>query len=784
MDHQLTAIGCETCQREAWDDGSWNKWTDSGSDGKTYHVCHVCLSSPRGYWKDLFSLCQKSGIGTTHLPRGLHSTAPDSQEVCTAHQQQSEDISVAKQYQQFEGPFAHSPLDHGQIRLLSLLPGGNDLFCEIENADLNSVEAQYEALSYCWGDNDQQKHTIWINGGTFEILDNLYAALMQLRKPTSTRKLWIDAICINQIGDQGKAEKSIQIPLMGRIYNQAASVVIWLGPADNNSDEVFGIIAQQNVEAMQTQKFAIDLGKLLCRSWFRRTWIVQEFVLGKILPQILCGSRVISYGKFMATHWILPYLMKDSPNVDVVQVWKTIDSDGNVISSELVKSKLVAVWNNHDEAEKTLGCLMDVRRAVLDDEGMLRPRPLYKILPFIKGFDVTNLKDKIYGVFGVVSPSVHQYVQVDYENSIAKIYTDAMTHMLRQEQEETGAIDLYLQYPLSLSLEISNPGLPSWVPDFSQNSPFLPFSEDITWYWLYHQNSGRGSHIPLLRKQHGRHTVTRDIVDRQLLLVDATRLAVKGLIIDEIDMVIESAMFGCDEDLRDYSEQQIKSSSEAIQSEGQQIKSWLDALDKTKDQTVPEIVIHAYDVSLLFASTLLRRYRINNLYKIDELCRQKLFNVGRDLGPDRWLTFIWRDLLEGYRTIVDMSDEEFDDQFFYFTGGVTPITGETWILNKMGGTARSGNYSELNIAMTELFKPPKSFFTTAMSGFYGIGPPGVQEGDKLVLLFPEVYMAFIIRPFGDSYQMLGPCIVPPRLRDKFLEDLHSSTYKLEELVIV
>jgi hypothetical protein len=78
------------------------------------------------------------------------------------------------------------------------------------------------------------------------------------------------------------------------------------------------------------------------------------------------------------------------------------------------------------------------------------------------------------------------YVQVDHEKPIAEVYRDAMTYMLRQEQEESGVIDVYLEYPLSLSLDIPTPRLPSWVPDFSRNSPFLRNHEDITWHWLYH----------------------------------------------------------------------------------------------------------------------------------------------------------------------------------------------------------------------------------------------------------------------------------------------------------
>ena len=164
------AIGCETCERMGWDDGTWSKWTEPAPGSRTYHVCHHCLSSPRSYWKDLFSLCQKSGVGTVHLPQSEQPTVSELEESCIASDQQPEDISIVEQYQKFEDLFEHSPLDHDQIRLLSLLPSGDDLLCTIEKTDLNSAAAQYEALSYCWGSNEQPKHTIWINGHPFVVL--------------------------------------------------------------------------------------------------------------------------------------------------------------------------------------------------------------------------------------------------------------------------------------------------------------------------------------------------------------------------------------------------------------------------------------------------------------------------------------------------------------------------------------------------------------------------------------------------------------------------------------
>ena len=251
-------------------------------------------------------------------------------------------------------------------------------------------------------------------------------------------------------------------------------------------------------------------------------------------------------------------------DITIIQLRKIIDSSGNVVSSQLFKRKLPTFWENYDKAEKKFAALTDVRRNILDNEGRLRPRPLERILPSIKDFDATDFKVKIYGAFGIVSASVRHSVQVDYQKSVAKVYRDVMTYMFREGKDEPGAVDLYLEYPLSWSLDLSTPSLPSRVPDFSRNSPFLRAHEDITWYWLYHQNSTLSGHTPLLRKQPGRHTVTRAKLNRHLLFVDDKRLSVRGFLIDEVDAVLESRLFGHDYDsqnIRDYSERQMTSSS-------------------------------------------------------------------------------------------------------------------------------------------------------------------------------------------------------------------------------
>ncbi|OCL02256.1 HET-domain-containing protein [Glonium stellatum] len=65
------------------------------------------------------------------------------------------------------------------------------------------------------------------------ITENLFFALQRLQDTIDTLILWVDSLCINQSNND---EKSKQVELMGSIYQQAACVIAWLGPAVDESD--------------------------------------------------------------------------------------------------------------------------------------------------------------------------------------------------------------------------------------------------------------------------------------------------------------------------------------------------------------------------------------------------------------------------------------------------------------------------------------------------------------------------------------------------------------------
>ena len=66
--------------------------------------------------------------------------------------------------------------------------------------------------------------------------ENLVNAIRRIRDGKCTRSFWIDALCIDQ-NDEAD-EKSTQIPLMRRIYQQAPKVLIYLGEDEDGSEKI------------------------------------------------------------------------------------------------------------------------------------------------------------------------------------------------------------------------------------------------------------------------------------------------------------------------------------------------------------------------------------------------------------------------------------------------------------------------------------------------------------------------------------------------------------------
>ena len=152
----------------------------------------------------------------------------------------------------------YQPLDKAnrEIRLLEVdQHSDSKIFrCRLTHTSLGDTPP-YVALSYTWQnptheDDDLDpptKEAIEVNGSHLSIPIGLYTSLSYL-KGWGSQLLWIDAVCVNQ---EDLREREDQVMLMRSIYKQAQTVLVWLGPESDSSNQAMGLlrdIAQKSSE--------------------------------------------------------------------------------------------------------------------------------------------------------------------------------------------------------------------------------------------------------------------------------------------------------------------------------------------------------------------------------------------------------------------------------------------------------------------------------------------------------------------------------------------------------
>ncbi|KAL1611955.1 hypothetical protein SLS60_000178 [Paraconiothyrium brasiliense] len=177
-------------------------------------------------------------------------------------------------------PYRYQSLGvESNIRLLDVYPGsfGDAIRGEIVIADLSSTPA-YDALSYTWadetGDTERSKE-IWCvdDDSVIRITKNCEAAIQRLRLPSAKRRVWIDAICINQDSD---TERDHQVSLMSRIYVSARQIVVYTGEATSDTDLLYDWLNELDKKEIQIPTVGffedIDESELGVLSGAERFW--------------------------------------------------------------------------------------------------------------------------------------------------------------------------------------------------------------------------------------------------------------------------------------------------------------------------------------------------------------------------------------------------------------------------------------------------------------------------------------------------------------------------------
>jgi hypothetical protein len=331
--------------------------------------------------------------------------------------------------------------------------------CTIEHVVLNS-NADYEAVSYTWGDSGHESF-IKCNNAQLEVRCNLRSALQHLRYADRPRLLWFDRLCINQ---DDKVEKSYQVAMMGEIFSSATSVLIWLGVPEVSGllpVEIIKLVCEKvsdllrldvdmqvdKIQAMNQQELQDQFGiplptdefwhivnRILDQPWFRRSWTYQEVLLARNV-QLVYGDRSVP---FSVDHG---------------------SSTGALYSFEaflLIVRLLGVVFGE----AYVLGFKMRLAISMVRGRALQQfyPMDLLSNLVERRFCETTDPRDKIYALLGVAQDSKEVGPVPAYSSSVAEVYTITARRLI----EKHGLLVLSC---VENQLEM---GCPSWVPDWSQ----------------------------------------------------------------------------------------------------------------------------------------------------------------------------------------------------------------------------------------------------------------------------------------------------------------------------
>ena len=198
--------------------------------------------------------------------------------------------------------YQYKPLSIGSVRIFTLAafryveyPFEGSI-SHVPLANLVRDESYYVALSYVWG-TGRDTEAISVDGCVLAIGTNLGSALRHLRRRNRPTRLWIDAICINQLYLD---ERNHQVQQMRSIYESAYETIVYLGGQTNSNTEDsawnflernspwayngdqerdYGLPARREEEISFRGNLHDICYELLNRDWFTRVWVLQEVVV-------------------------------------------------------------------------------------------------------------------------------------------------------------------------------------------------------------------------------------------------------------------------------------------------------------------------------------------------------------------------------------------------------------------------------------------------------------------------------------------------------------------------
>jgi hypothetical protein len=286
------------------------------------------------------------------------------------------------------------------------------IHCDILHSNL-ADPPRYEALSYTWG-SPAECRDIYVNGKAYTVRQNLWCALLHLRSPTTSRCMWIDAICINQ---DDTRERNHQVAQMSQIYQKAERVVVWLGPLNYSIKSVFDFVTKTSGEPAHHYP-AHTLATFCKLEYWQRLWIIQEVLLAsKIVLQ--SGYRCLDWDAF--SRIFVPCRNK---NVEMLtrHDFKALilqnDPKVNSTVREGVLAQLVLQWEDKSQGSTPSNF------------------PLLRLIFQYREARCEDVRDKVFGLLGLAKSCCSTALKVDYSSSLIDLHQEILRHAAKDHNLE------------------------------------------------------------------------------------------------------------------------------------------------------------------------------------------------------------------------------------------------------------------------------------------------------------------------------------------------------------
>lgn len=388
-----------------------------------------------------------------------------------------------------EEQYEYTPISgEHKIRLLVIQPGTfDDCICgDLVEVNL-SLGPTFDALSYTWAD---EKGDATRSGKIYgvpdfsviEITKNCDMAIRRLRHPKKKRRVWIDAVCINQ---QNAQERTHQIAQMSKIFTSARRVIAYTGEGTYQTDTLFDWL--NSLEASEltvpligglddlshpvaTIKEPADLRRVIARI---RVGVNDRIIkagtygkssFSKLLQRPGTTKEKISYKKTDLTKFALEYCSRRWFN----RVWILQE----VTLPDLHRTRIVcgSRTTTAQRALHALGLLKDTgarsipRIFIVIRKATIFPKRSYllDILIETKDHAATDPRDKIFAVLSLshsLDGGSFPELTANYELNTAQVYTKYSAFFI--QHHGPGFFLSLIQSPQKL------PGLPSWAADWT-----------------------------------------------------------------------------------------------------------------------------------------------------------------------------------------------------------------------------------------------------------------------------------------------------------------------------